>query len=253
MSLSAANHLRTLAFGDVEGGFWGAALHAAHPVLVFGDSSGATWSAALSSEGWNPEGVGWRLTGDGVELHVAPGGEAEEMESDEAEDSGADLRGCDELCRVRGTVAVGGTDRAIDCVGTRCVIDGVDAGSLGSARMVSGWFDHDEAFMLLALRAAEAVGHESDLVAATLFDPEGWVPVDDPRLSTTYGESGLPARTNLELWIGEGDNEFPRRVAGEAAGEGAVLTTEETQLRVVPLRCHSRGREGTGVYVLATF
>ena len=102
------------------------------------------------------------------------------MESDEAEDSGADLRGCDELCRVRGTVAVGGAAHAIDCVGTRCVIDGVDAGSLGSARMVSGWFDHDEAFMLLALRAAEAVGHESDLVAATLFDPEGWVPVDDP-------------------------------------------------------------------------
>ena len=76
MSLSAANHLRTLAFGDVQGGFWGAALHAAHPVLVFGDSSGATWSAALSSEGWNAEGVGWRLTGEGVDLHVAPGGEA---------------------------------------------------------------------------------------------------------------------------------------------------------------------------------
>ena len=115
-------------------------------------------------------------------------------------------------------------DRAtIDCVGTRCVIDGVDAGSLGSARLVSGWFGQDEAFILLALRAAEAVGHESDLVAATLFDPEGWVPVEDPRLSTTYAESGLPARTNLELWIGEGENEFPRRVAGEAAGDGAVL------------------------------
>jgi hypothetical protein len=119
--------------------------------------------------------------------------------------------------------------------------------------MVSGWFDQDEAFILLALRAAQAVGQESDLVAATLFDPEGWVPVDDPRLSTTYAESGLPARTNLELWVGEGENEFPRRVAAEAAGDGAVLTTEETQLRVVPMRCHSRGREGNGVYVLATF
>jgi hypothetical protein len=63
----------------------------------------------------------------------------------------------------------------------------------------------------------------------------------------------LPSRTNLELWVGEGENEFPRRVAGEAAGDGAVLATEETELRVIPLRCHSRGREGTGVYVLATF
>jgi hypothetical protein len=253
MNLSASNHLRTLAFGDVEGGFWGAAVHATHPVFVFGDSSGATWTTALSAEGWSAEGVGWRLSGEGVDLHVAPGGEAEEMESVQAEDSGPDLSGCDELCRVSGSVAVGGAERAIDCVGTRCVIDGVDAGSLGSARMVSGWFDRDEAFILLALRAAQAVGHESDLVAATLFDPEGWVPVDDPRLSTTYAESGLPARTNLELWVGEGENEFPRRVAAEAAGDGAVLATEETQLRVVPMRCHSRGREGNGVYVLATF
>lgn len=253
MSLSAANHLRTLSFGDVAGGIWGAAVHATHPVVVFGDASGATWSAALPAEGWSAEGVGWSLTGEGLDLHVVPGGEAEEMESEEGEDAGADLSGCDELCRVRGTVTVGGTSRTLDCVGTRCVIEGVDGGSLGSARIVSGWFDRDEAFMLMALRAAEAVGHEADLVAATLFDPEGWVPVDDPRLSTTYAESGLPSRTNLELWIGEGDNEFPRRVAGEASGDGVALSTEEAEVRVIPLKCHSRGREGTGVYVLATF
>ena len=108
MSLAASNHLRTLAFGDVEGGIWGAALHAALPVLVLGDASGATWSTALSAEGWSAEGVGWKLTGEGVDLHVAPGGEAEEMEPDEPEDSGADLSGCDELCRVRGTVTVDG-------------------------------------------------------------------------------------------------------------------------------------------------
>jgi hypothetical protein len=252
MSLTATNHLRTLAFGDISGGMWGAAVHTSSPVLVFGDSSGETWSAALPAEGWSLEGVGWRLSGEGVELHVVPGGEAEEMECFD-EDSTADLSGCDELCRVRGTVAIGGADRQVDCVGTRCVIDGVDAGSLGSARMVSGWFDRDEAFMLLALRAAATVGQESDLVAATLFDPEGWVPVDDPRLSTTYGASGLPSRASLELWIGEGDQEFPRRVAGEASGDGAALQAQDTELRVIPLRCHSRGREGTGVYVLATF
>jgi hypothetical protein len=252
MSLTAANHLRTLAFGDLEGGLWGAALHTATPILVFGDSSGVTWSAALPADAWTAEGVGWRLTGDDLDLHITPGGEAEEMESGHDEAS-ADLSGCDELCRVRGTVAVGGSPRRIDCVGTRCVIEGVDAASLGSARMVSGWFGEDEAFMLLALRAADTVGQEADLVAATLFDPEGWVAVDDPRLSTTYAASGLPSRTNLELWIGEGENEFPRRVAGEASAEGAVLQVEDVDLRVVPMRCHSRGREGTGVYVLATF
>ncbi|MFL5865063.1 MAG: hypothetical protein ACJ780_30585 [Solirubrobacteraceae bacterium] len=253
MSLTAANHLRTLAFGDVAGGMWGAALHTASPVLVFGDRSGTTWSSALSPEGWSAEGVGWSLVGEGVDLHVVPGGEAEEMESAEQRDTSADLSGCDELCRVQGTIVIGDSPRKIDCVGTRCVIDGVDAASLGSARMVSGWFDRDEAFMLLALRAADAVGQESDLVAATLFDPEGWVSVDDPRLSTTYAASGLPSRANLELWIGEGETEFPRRVAGEASGEGVACEVEDTDLRVVPLRCHSRGREGTGVYVLASF
>jgi hypothetical protein len=252
MSLTADNHLRTLAFGDISGGLWGAALHTSTPLLVFGDGSGATWSAALPADGWIAEGVGWRLTGDDLELHVVPGGEAEEMESGQDEAT-ADLSGCDELCRVRGTIAIGGTTRTIDCVGTRCVIDGVDAGSLGSARMVSGWFGQDEAFMLLALRAADAVGQESDLVAATLFDPEGWVAVDDPRLSTTYAASGAPSSTNLELWISEGENEFPRRVAGEASGDGAAFQLQDVELRVIPMRCHSRGREGTGVYVLASF
>jgi hypothetical protein len=252
MSLTPANHLRTLAFGDIGGGLWGAALHTATPILVFGDSSGATWSTALPDDGWTAEGVGWRLTGDDLELHVAPGGEAEEMESS-SDEASVDLSGCDELCRVRGTIDIGGSARRIDCVGTRCVIDGVDAASLGSARMVSGWFGQDEAFMLLALRAADTVGQEGDLVAATLFDPEGWVAVDDPRLSTTYAASGVPSRTNLELWIGEGENEFPRRVAGEASAEGAVVAVQDTELRVIPMRCHSRGREGTGVYVLATF
>jgi hypothetical protein len=196
--------------------------------------------------------VGWRLTGEDLELHVVPGGEAEEMESG-SDEASADLSGCDELCRVRGSLTIGGTARTIDCVGTRCVVDGVDGASLGSARMVSGWFGQDEAFMLLALRAADTVGQEADLVAATLFDPDGWVAVDDPRLSTAYGASGLPSRTNLELWIGEGDNEFPRRVAGEASADGAVFAVEDTEVRVIPMRCHSRGREGTGVYVLATF
>ena len=42
-------------------------------------------------------------------------------------------------------------------------------------------------------------------------------------------------------------------MAGEAAGDGAALQVQDTELRVIPLRCHSRGREGTGVYVLATF
>ncbi len=250
MTVVEAGQLRTIAFGDLDGGIWGAALSAVTPVVVFGDGAGTTSASSLVQTAWTPDGRGWRLTGEGFDLHVEPGGE--EL-TQPAADETADVTGFQELCRVQGTVTLAGSPRSIDCVGTRCVIDGVDAGSLGSARAVAGWFGDDDAFMLLSLRASVSIGQEADLVAATLFDPEGWIPVDDPRLSTTYGGSGLPTRTTLELWVGEGENEFPRRAAGEASGTGAVLEADGLELRVIPLRCHSRGREGTGVYVLATF
>lgn len=247
MTGSDASELRTLAFGDVDGGLWGAAISGPEPVVAFGDAV----SSGVQPASWTPDGRGWRLTGDGFDLHVEPSGE--DAEQPAAADETEAVSGFQELCHVEGTVTLGDGVRSVQCVGTRCVIEGVDAGSLGSARAVSGWFGDDDAFMLLALRAVGGVGQEADLVAATLFDPEGWVPVSDPRLSTTYTDTGLPARANLELWVGEGDNEFPRRAAGEASGPGAAAETDGLALRVIPLRCHSRGREGTGVYVLASF
>lgn len=251
MTVSDGSRLRTLAFGDVDGGFWGAAVSGANPAVAFGDATGATATSGALEATWSPDGRGWRLVGDGFDLHVEPAGE--DLEQTAAADETEAVSGFQELCRVQGTVTLSAAARSVDCVGTRCVIEGVDAGSLGSARSVSGWFADDDAFMLLALRAAGGVGQETDLIAATLFDPEGWVPVSDPRLSTTYSASGEPARATLELWIGEGENEFPRRAAGEASGVGVAADADGLALRVVPLRCHSRGREGTGVYVLATF
>jgi len=250
MTTDDAAQLRTLTFGDVQGGVWGAVVSAPAPLVAFGAGADAIASSGPVEAVWDAGDRGWRLTGDGFDLHVASDGEEV---TPEAADDGEAVSGFQELCRVQGTITVGGSQRQLDCVGTRCVIDGVDSGSLGSARTVAGWFGDDEAFMLLSLRAQEDIGQESDLVAATLFDPEGWIPVDDPRLSTTYTEGGVPTRTSLELWIGEGENEFPRRAAGEASGAGAVLQSDGRQLQVVPLRCHSRGREGAGVYVLASF
>jgi hypothetical protein len=251
MMTTESSQLRTLTFGDVDGGIWGAAISGHAPVVAFGDAAGSTASCAAAESTWTPDGRGWRLAGDGFDLHVEPGGE--DLDPSVAADETEAVSGFQELCRVQGTVTLAGSACGVDCVGTRCVIDGVDAGSLGSARVVSGWFGDDDAFMLMALRAAGGVGQEADLVAATLFDPEGWVPVSDPRLSTTYAGSGLPARANLELWIGEGEDEFPRRAAGEASGPGVATAAAGLELRVIPLRCHSRGREGTGVYVLVSF
>jgi hypothetical protein len=248
MSRSAGEQLRTLAFGDVEGPVWGAGLQAGSAALIVGDATGAVHSA-LSADSWRADGPVWQLAAPGIALEVEP--VTDEREAFPPDDGGEPARGVQELCRVHGTVTVSGAERPVDCPGTRSTIDGVDPAALESVRTVAGWFAPDDAFTLLALRAPRAQGQEADLVAATLFDPEGWVPVADPRLSTTYDGAGVPTRVSLELWVTEGENEFPRRAAGEAAAPSAAVTADGLQVRAIPLRCHSRGREGGGVYVLA--
>jgi len=156
MTVSDGSRLRTLAFGDVDGGFWGAAVSGANPAVAFGDATGATATSGALEATWSPDGRGWRLVGDGFDLHVEPAGE--DLEQTAAADETEAVSGFQELCRVQGTVTLSAAARSVDCVGTRCVIEGVDAGSLGSARSVSGWFADDDAFMLLALRAADTLG-----------------------------------------------------------------------------------------------
>jgi hypothetical protein len=247
--------LRTLAFGDVDGGLWAAAVDAGSEgttALAFG-AGDVGETVAGDQLRLTADGRSWRLEGAGVALEVqARGEEAEDPDAD-PDPAHADVAEVQELCRVHGTLSIGGSERTVDCVGIRSQVDGLQPGTLDSARGVSGWFGDDEALTLLALRPRDAAHHDDDLVAATLFDPDGWVAVADPRLSTTYTEAGDPARTSLELWVGDGESEFPRRAAGETAGPVATLTAGALQLRVAPLRCHSRGLEGAGVYVLATF
>jgi hypothetical protein len=248
MSPGGALALRTVAFGALDGRVWGAAVKSGNAGVVFGSGDSA---AGTSEPEWTVEDRAWRLAGDGFDLHVEPRGEAPADDRGSA-GSEPEVSGLQEFCRVHGTVSLGGAEQIVDCGGTRSVIDGLDAEAIGSARVVSGWFGPDEAITVIALRSRGAFDHQADLIAATLFDPDGWVPVDDPRLSTTYTQAGDPARTSLELWVSDGENEFPRRAAGEAAGPSAVVTAGELELRVAPLRCHSRGLEGAGVYVLAS-
>ncbi|MGA2009058.1 MAG: hypothetical protein ABSH51_00790 [Solirubrobacteraceae bacterium] len=251
MTATVATHVSALSFGDVDGRIWGGAIDAGLPMAVFGAGGDTVTVSGADALEWIPDGQGWRLRGGGFDLHMEP--EGDELTRDPAPDPGMTVSGVEELCRVTGRLTAGGDEHAVDCIGARWVLDGVDAAALGSLRAVAGWFAPDNALALISLRDRRGTGQESDLIAATLFDPEGWLPVRDPRLSTTYTQAGLPLRANLELWVGDEDNEFPRRAAAEAAGDGATVSAERRALRVAPLRCHSRGLEGAGVYVLATF
>ena len=65
---------------------------------------------------------------------------------------------------------------------------------------------------------------------------------------------GRPARASLELWIGEGEEQYPRRAAAEARGDaGRASAASASSSQVTPLRCHTAGLDGAGVYLLARF
>jgi hypothetical protein len=245
--------VRAVAFGDPDGSVWGAGLDAGVPaVLAAGGAEPVATAIA-----WNADGPEWGLSGDRVSLTVSPSSEPEPQAADDAQGDAPPPAGAEperswsgrqELCRVTGTVA----GAEIDCVGVRTELTEVRPGELGSVRGFTSWVSAEEAVALLALRPESEAHHDRDLVAATVFDPDGWMSSHDPRLSTTYDGDGNPTRATLELWITRGEREFPRRAAGEAAGPPVTVAGEHATLWVLPLRCHSRGSDGAGVYLLAS-
>jgi hypothetical protein len=240
--------VRALAFGNPDGSLWAAGLDAGAPALIAG---GATDPFASAVE-WTVDGAEWTLRAEGVRLTVVPTPEPEREPVPDGAESPEDppappWEGRQELCRVTGTLS----GVTIEATGVRTVLERIRPGELGTVRAVNGWMSAEEAVTLLALRPRSESHHEDDLVAATVFDPEGWSPSLDPRLSTTYDGGGEPTRATLELWISDGERELPRRVAGEATGPAVRLAAEGRTLEVRPLRCHSRGHDGAGVYLLA--
>jgi hypothetical protein len=251
MTTNGPSTLRVVSFGSLDGNVWGAVLDAGRAAIVFGTPDGAASAAGAESMAITDEGSGLKLAGAGFELLVC----AAESPADRnrgGAPSGAtpDAVGGDALCRVTGTLTAAGAQRAVQCVGTVSTSAGLGP-RVGSVRGVSGWFATDRGLTLLALRPAGSDDPGSDAIAATLFEPDGWISVDDPRLSTTFHAGDRPSRTSLELWIGDGEEQYPRRAAAEAIGDGAAVSGDGLALRVTPLRCHIGDLDGAGVYVLA--
>jgi hypothetical protein len=144
-----------------------------------------------------------------------------------------------------------GVGRDVDCLGLRSYAADADLHSLDSVRQVLAWFAPDDGIALSSRRPRGAKGHDRDAVAAIVLEPDGPVAVAEGRLSTTYAQSGLPARVGLELWLTEEEDQFPRRVAGEALGVGADGQAVDLAVGLHAFRCHSRGRDGGGAYLVA--
>ncbi len=238
MTAGDPSQLRIISFGDLDGEVWGAAIQAGQPAIAFHTPDGGSAAAGDGAFSLTEESDGWRLGGDRFELLAVP-----------VHDGGHGPEAGSELCVVSGTLA--GSD--VQCLGTITSRPGLKRGRLDSVRGLSGWFASDRGLELLALRPAGGRGHEADQIAATVFEPEGAIAVDDPRISTTFRAGELPSRASLELWIGEGEEQYPRRAAAEANGEPSEANGDGVSLQVTPLRCHTGGLDGAGVYVLARF
>lgn len=248
--------LRTLAFGEVELGIWGSAwdLGDGGPAFV---AAGARGSAAALDrpprlELSDDETGSWWLASEELELESVP-------ESEPATVS----HGFDQLVRVRGRLRAAGSDFEVDYLGTRAARDGFEPSGLDSIRSVSAWFGPDLGLAVLAARPAGAAGHDHDLVTASLFEQGRSLMIEDPRLSTTYGTARVPTRASIELWLEPDEDQAPdagpeppeprpRRVAGESVGTLASRTDQQLDAHASLFRWHTQGREGPGVYVLAS-
>jgi hypothetical protein len=245
--------VRTLAFGDLDAGVWGALLYDGAGLLVLGTPAGTRSVApSVSVEGAGPA-ERWSVLGEGIELLIDPAPEqlAADPGPPDAEPGppDADPAAFDQLCRVQVTLEPG--TRAIECLGTRWFRPELDLGRLDSLRAVSASFAPGDAVAVLSLRPLGKTGHDADLVSAAVFENGSSAPVGDARLSTTYGADGTPSRVSLELWQGEGEDEYPRRAAGEAAGQGAAARQAGLELQAELFRLHSHDLEAAGVYLVA--
>jgi len=251
--MTPPDSLRTLAFGGAEDSDpWGAAwFPAAGPGLLRVGVGGA--GEGLEAELLEATGEGesegesdgtWRVRSSAGELILAPAGDAVDIST------AGQPAGFEQLCTVTGELAVGGAPTTIAGPGRRGERRGAQLAGLDSVREISAWFDPGEAIALLALRPRKVKGQDQDMITAAVIIPEGWPAVTDPRLSTTYSAEGRPARVGLELWSDEPES-YPRRLAGESTGGRAVGEAGGWSVSAERLVCHSRGHDGTGVYLIA--
>jgi hypothetical protein len=244
VSSAPTGTVRTLAFGEIGTGVWVCAWADAETCIVVAGGADAP-AAAIPGAALNGISAGepWSVTADGLELIAASQGGTADL---------AAFDGFDQLCEVTGTVRLGAVEHPIAALGRRGLRAGIDLSRLDSLRDLGAWFAADDGLTLTAARPRGAKGHDSDVIAASVFSEDGAKPVAEPRLSSTYSSDGRLLHTGLELWLdAENDQQYPRRAVADAVGEGIQADGDGVTVTVWPLKWRTRGEEGAGVYVLA--
>jgi hypothetical protein len=240
--------LRALAFSDLEGQLWGAAWlppGSAETAVISANNQTTSVPASLDGEEASEP---WRL-------QLEEGNLVLKGQGDPIEDSDEPHTGFDQLCRVSGRMSVGGQPREVSCLGWRAARSpSILTTDVASLRQVAAWFGPDDGFALLALRPARAKGQDAEAVSAAMFDADDPQAVVEPRLSTTYDESGEALRAGVELWIHtdeDPEQQYPRRAIGERVQGPARWTVDELAIEAQPFHWYAGAREGAGVYLLA--
>lgn len=236
----------TFAFGDAERGVFGVArigLSGADGALasglavLFADRLPVAVRAeggevAARADDWQPVVAGgvstrvveplrsWTVAFDGgpdggFDLACAAVSEPGELSADSDAARVGGMVGYEQLVHVTGTARVGTSVIAVDCLGQRGHSWGEpDWKDLSEARTITAWAGPQLSASAVALRKSGAKAHDRDAVAATFFGPDGPVPIEDARLSTTLDADGRQRKASLELYPAEEDA-YAVRAAGQ--------------------------------------
>jgi hypothetical protein len=172
----------------------------------------------------------WRLLLDApgarieLELHAltAPADLAEPATA--AAGRAAGLQRYAQLCVARGTAEIAGHTRAVDAPAVRAHRWG-PVGEVSRARFLTVASEDGELLTVAAVQPPGAQAHGEELVGghttrAGEDGGDGPLPFETVRLSTVFGEDGLPVKAGAELFR-PGD-ELPSRLAGVASGSIAA-------------------------------
>jgi hypothetical protein len=230
----------SVAFGDPDGGLYGLVRtteESAMGILFAGSEPVVVRDAGAHIETVERE-RRWRASLDGVfALDVEALAPPAELRLDGVEER-------QQLCRVRGEAQ----GRRVDCLGQSGHARGrADWSKLELARTVTAWLDDRTGVTLSALRPASAKHHGDEAIAAAVVVGGEPVPVADPRLSTTYDAAGRQVHAGLELWVGDGDGEYPHRAAG-AVRCGTTIDLGSLRLDCAFFEWRMEGRTGVGRY-----
>jgi hypothetical protein len=175
------------------------------------------WSLLLDAPGARIE----------LELHAlsAPAELAEPATA--AAGRAAGLQRYSQLCVARGTAEIGGRRRTVEAPAVRAHRWG-SLGETSRARFLTVASQDGELLTVAAVQPPGAQAHGEELVGGHTTRAgdrggDGPLPFETVRLSTVFGEDGLPLKAGAELFR-PGD-ELPSRLSGVAAGGIAAGTS----------------------------